>query len=191
MGCLSDNMLPHFDLNCLNPNQQVNENTKPKSIDYGYSYFIYAGQQKDGLYVYNHQNSRNLLFYFTDIFYCPLCNQLFTPEEVKQLKEKRIKFNRDPVFSYQCKVGSDEVDIFDELENLYNEIQEQKNHWENLHYRYKCKFTNIEIYLKLYTRKYNDKLYIPDIRYEYQNWKNNPDLKEELLEERREKAKKK
>ena len=122
--------------------------------------------------------------YQTDIFYCPICNQQFTPVEVTNLRAQKIKGYRRCAYAYRGLVNfSKEIDIFDKLEEYGKQIDAEKNYVENLLYKYKCTRNNTEIYIKIY--EYYEEPNLDDSRFLYDNWKNNPEMKQQLLEYRK------
>ena len=156
--------------------------------DIGESHFINANYQKDGLDVYYHKHSYGYIFFHRNIkkYYCPLCNERLSKEVVQDIKSKEFKNAGVAAYNYGNFVYREQVDIFDDLERLHRRMEVEKRYMENLLYKYKCTKTGKEIYLKLYTDEFPpEKPKFNDSRYEYHVWSNNPEIKKQLLEERK------
>jgi len=186
MGCLSDFNLPqfNFDQSCLNFNQQTKADPS-KRVNLGYSYFVYAGYQIYGLNVYFCKNSINLYdVYGTDIIICPICNKTFSQLELVNLRAQKVPNFANVVYRYRGIANDDdEIDVFDQLDELGKQMDAERIYYENYVYKYRCTSTGTEIYIRIY-EEYptpnldNDKL-------QYDNWKNNPQMRQQLLEERK------
>lgn len=107
--------------------------------------FVKRGGQKDGLDVY-YYTSYDYIFFQPNIFYCPLCKDKFTENEVKEIKSLKRKDVND--FRFVTYVSSN---IEEKLKKFDKLIKEEENYLKTLIYKYKCIKTNKEIYLKLYT----------------------------------------
>lgn len=151
-------------------------------------------ERKDGLEVY--KMNVNI-----QVFKCPFCNEEETnEEEFKKMKEQsknNCKFKIAPL-SYEFNshiIYSEEID-FEKLEKIEHEIIVIfLAHDENCFYKYKCK-NNHQFYIKLYetlfelekTSPFNS---IDDKRFLSENWKNNEKFKQELINEKKLKVKRK
>ena len=153
--------------------------------------------EKDGLDIYKHRS--NIDRY--ERFNCPLCYEMVTdyswfedlkkkgPQGIKELKksyEDLIKSNT------KDDAGEETVDIFNQLEEIQNKIDDYSNHYdENRFYKYKCEKENKNCYLIMYQYPKNqffqineENFTLKDKRYEFSQWKNNENLKITLLKER-------
>lgn len=130
---------------------------------------------KDGLDVYCFQ-SFDQIFFESNKFVCPLCNNKLPENEVKNIKS--LKRNDVDSFKFVCqyKAGETISDYKDKLKDYENMINGEENFLKTLYYKHKCIKTNQEIYLWLYTgngftfRKYIEKdhninLNLRDIKY--------------------------
>ena len=153
--------------------------------------------EKDGLDIYKHR--RNIDRY--ERFNCPLCYEMVTDyswfEDLKKKGPqgiKELKKSYEDLINSNTKdnAGEETVDIFNQLEEIQNKIDDYSNHYdENRFYKYKCEKENKNCYLIIYHYPKNEffkineyKFTLADKRYEYSQWKNNENLKKTLLEER-------
>lgn len=190
MGCLSDQGLINFQLPQFCDNINVKENTDPNAIykakeKDGISKFVFKGETKDGLHVYVHTNDKYRLYYEAEGIYCPLCNQPIEPLEFEKMKKLQLPNYKASIRKYLQLIGSNQYDIFEELEELAEQIEKERKYVEELYYKYKCPNTNNQIYLKLYDKSYILNLYGVEELYDYNYWKNNPKIKEVLIESRK------
>ena len=103
---------------------------------------------KDGLDVYCFL-SFDKIFFQSNEFVCPLCNNKLPENEVKKIKSlKRKDINS---FRFVCQYGETISDYKDKLKNYDNMIKEEENFLKTLYYKHKCIKINQEIYLCLYT----------------------------------------
>ena len=153
--------------------------------------------EKDGLDVYKYRYNIDRLKNFT----CPFCNEIvYDISEIEDLKKKGPEVIKELKKSYEDLIksntkddaGEETVDIFNQLEEIQNKIDDYMNHYdENRFYKYKCEKENKNCYLIIYEYPKNRffEIYeydftLEDKRYEYSQWKNNENLKKTLLEER-------
>jgi hypothetical protein len=153
--------------------------------------------EKDGLDIYKHRS--NIDRY--ERFNCPLCYEMVTDyswfEDLKKKGPqgiKELKKSYEDLINSNTKddAGEETVDIFNQLEEIQNKIDDYSNHYdENRFYKYKCEKENKNCYLIIYHYPKNEffkineyKFTLADKRYEYSQWKNNENLKKTLLEER-------
>ena len=153
--------------------------------------------EKDGLDIYKHR--RNIDRY--ERFNCPLCYEMVTDyswfEDLKKKGPqgiKELKKSYEDLINSNTKddAGEETVDIFNQLEEIQNKIDDYSNHYdENRFYKYKCEKENKNCYLIIYEYPKNRffEIYeydftLEDKRYEYSQWKNDENLKKTLLEER-------
>ena len=181
MGCLSDQS---FQIPCQNFNVLGNNNNNQPIKQISISTFQPTNTIKDGLYVYEHSNNSRDEYHKADYIYCPLCYQPIEPNEVQKMSALKVLNGYDPINRYRYLVKSPyDVDIFEELESLAIQIENNQKYMENLLYKYICPQYNYAIYLKLYDRVY--RLMWIDKEYYYENWGNNPEIKKRLLKERK------
>ena len=153
--------------------------------------------EKDGLDIYKYRYNIDRLKNFT----CPFCNEIeYDISEIEDLKKKGPEVIKELKKSYEDLIksntkddaGEETVDIFNQLEEIQNKIDDYSNHYdENRFYKYKCEKENKNCYLIIYEYPKNRffEIYeydftLEDKRYEYSQWKNNENLKKTLLEER-------
>ena len=131
-------------------------------------------------------------------FYCPICDKLVEEKEItdefkkiynnkgaKSLKVLTKKYI-DLTHNYE------EFDIFDSLEKIYLEIEDIKNNYdENRYFKHFCSLKNKNCYIIFLEESKSEierlvKLSIKDKdSYNYLNWKNDANLKNRLLEYRK------
>ena len=148
---------------------------------------VLSEEKKDGLEIYKIKNISRM-----ENLVCPLCKYRFTREEDREMNKYRVAFDYVTMWTdtYNHEINSLVVNIFPELSKTAEVIENNMNFIENnQYYRHRCKRTNREIYLYLYCWPIDAirKFMIPkDARYQYSKWKNDPNLKATLLEERKE-----
>ena len=162
-------------------------------------YYTKLEEKKDGLSVYKLSNEDGLKRDFEGIrgFVCPLCNNHFVDnrkeinEQYEECTKKGFPRLSKCYSDYDYNVErQDCADVFELLENLYNEIQDIKaNYDENCYFKYTCPIKNTEIYIifKIHPKEKINSLHFKfkDERYQYERWKNDDNLKKSLLEERK------
>lgn len=161
------------------------------------SKWIEKEEKKDGLNIYQYVD--NVDDTYKDIntiyFKCPICNEYLSGQsntEIINLKKKGPKEIIRLKERYYHLVYSYTVDIFNELEEIKNKIEEYGSHYdENRFYKYKCEKKNRECYLIIYQynkedffRRIENKSVIKDQRYEVSQWKNDENIKNALIKER-------
>ena len=156
------------------------------------SKWIEKEEKKDGLNIYQYVDNVDNSKYFK----CPICNEILSEQlytEIENIKKKgpkeiiRLK-QRYYYLVYSCYT----VDIFNELEEIKNKIEEYSNHYdENRFYKYKCDKKNRECYLIIYQfnkedffKRIENENVIKDQRYEVSQWKNDENIKNALIKER-------
>ena len=145
----------------------------------------------DGLEVYRTKYSSALI---AKNLRCPLCTYHFPKEEEPELQkmidnsyEKSILYLINSYHSLMRDIM--EVDIFESLTELNNDIvkyislSDKKRYYK--HTCKRCEFQEIYIDVCLYEKGFNYKSLINKC-YVYENWANNPQLKNELLKRRKE-----
>ena len=161
-------------------------------------------EKKDGLDVYTHvdiNNLQNKIISKTNYhLFCPICD-INEPQEIKSKVEAAIE--KGPYMINRLESSCNDlirnrqyIDIFENLEDYMNKIQEYLEHYdENRFYKHKCSKKNKECYMVLY--QYSKEEYIKsnnfvlvDNRYEISKWKNDENLKKTLIQERTEANKK-
>ena len=152
------------------------------------SKWIEKQEKKDGLNIYQYVDNVDNSKYFK----CPICNEFLSEQlytEIENIKKKgpkeiiRLK-QRYYYLVYSCYT----VDIFNELEEIKNKIEEYGNHYdENRFYKYKCDKKNRECYLIIYQfnkedffKRIENENVIKDQRYEVSQWKNDENIKNAL-----------
>lgn len=143
----------------------------------------------NGLEVYSKEYSK------TD-WTCPLCcipltqsvvdefsnNQKPYTSKIRELSKKFINI-------IETLNDEKDADIFDELETIDNEINKNKEELKKLeYYKYKCEANNKEMYLYVAESsgdERNDYSYRAYEKYSNMKWKNNINLKYELIGDRR------
>ena len=160
-------------------------------------YYTKLDEKKDGLCVYKLKNEDGIKKDYEGFrgFRCPLCNDFESGEEIKKQYEESQKrgFPRlSKCYSdYNYNVQrEDYADVFEDLENIYKEIQDIKaNYDENCYFKFFCSKKNTEIYIIFESHpkeKINSLQFkFKDQRYQYEKWKNDENLKKSLLEERK------
>ena len=184
-GCLGNNSL-----DCL-----IYPKTKEEKPVNGY---LVNGYPVNGYYkkneLFNGLEVYSKDYYKTD-WTCPLCCIPLTKSVVDELSNNQKPYiskieELSKKFINVIETLNDEkdVNIFEELEALDNEINKNKDELKKLkYYKYKCEANNKEIYLYIeencgdiredYSyRRYN--------RYSSMKWKNNKNIKYELIEDR-------
>lgn len=173
-GCLGNNSL-----DCL-----MDPKTKEEKPVNGY---YKKKELLNGLEVYFREYSKK-------DWTCPLCCIPLTKSVVDEFSNNQTPYiskieELSKKFINVIETLNDEkdVDIFDELEAIDNEINKNKDELKKLeYYKYKCEANNKEIYLYIAEdcgdvrggyRHYN--------RYISMNWKNNKNIKYELIGDRR------
>ena len=126
---------------------------------------------------------------------CPICSERLNEAIITELKNtiKNCSYQNyiDLKKKYYDLVKNRAIiDIFPQLESIYNEMEKFKNSYdENNYFKMKCEKKNKYCYIKLNKYKKddldnlgNDKFRAP--RYDYTAWKNDENLKKNLLAER-------
>ena len=131
--------------------------------------------------------------------FCPICdNYLDSSNGTTSEIFRNTIIAKGPVGIYDLKEQYDKlildrskVDIFPELETIINNIENIKSNFEkNRYYKDKCARENKEYYIRLYNisleeaEKRKD-FKFTDKRYDIKNWKNDENLKNILLTERK------
>lgn len=93
--------------------------------------FVFKGETKDGLHVYVHTNDKYRLYYEAEGIYCPLCNQPIEPLEFEKMKKLQLPNYKASIRKYLQLIGSNQYDIFEELEELAEQIEKERNIWKN------------------------------------------------------------
>ena len=135
-----------------------------------YKYF-----PKDGLDVYRF-SSNDQIFFESDTFVCPLCDNILPENEVKKIKSLKRKDVNSFKFVCEYKEGETISEYKDKLKKYKNMINEEEKFLKTLYYKHKCIKTNQEIYLWLYTgygctfsryilKDHNINLNLSDMRY--------------------------
>jgi len=126
---------------------------------------------------------------------CPICserlNEAIITELTKAIKNCSYQNYIDLKKKY-CNLIKNRaiIDIFPQLESIYNEMEKFKSIYdENNYFKMKCEKENKECYIKLNKYKKDDLDNLGnDIswvqRYDYTSWKNDENLKNNLLAER-------
>ena len=117
---------------------------------------INSGNKKDELDVYEYESDSEYRKFLSHgpYFICPLCNQRFSENEMKEIEKFRLYDYQGPIAHYLNTINSQGEDIFERLEKLAEEIENEKNIVENAFYKYKCIPNNISYYIKLYMYPY-------------------------------------
>ena len=179
--------------NCGCKKDEDDEYEKYNICDPDYDGLIKQDEPLDGLEVYRVKNASQYSISANNIR-CPLCTYHFPKGEeenfqtvINKSKEKQILNLIDNYHSLMKNVM--EVDIFKRLTNYNNEIIElSKEVDKNRYYKHTCKrcdFQEIYIDICIHTKGFNYKSLINKC-YVYDNWANNPQLKNELLKRRKE-----
>ena len=160
-------------------------------------YYTKLEEKKDWLCVYKLTDEDGLKKDYEGIrgFECLLCYNFESRNEIKKQFEESKKrgFPRlsECYSNYNYNVErQDCADVFEVLENCYNEIQDIKaNYDENCYFKYTCPQKNTEIYIifEVHPKEKINSLHFKfkDERYQYERWKNDENLKKTLLEERK------
>ena len=159
-----------------------------------YPSFVLSTEKKEGLDVYS---NRYFIIYKNSLNYfgCPFCSQYFNEEEKEKLKPIFNLFvNVNPnVYKelndeYNNLIKSQEIDIFPQLESIGKQFEQGKYIIEKYQYlKYTCiSDNNKQCYLKLYTGNIPKIIVDKDLdqRYQYDNWKNNEEIKKDLYDMR-------
>jgi len=159
-----------------------------------YPSFVLSTEKKEGLDVYS---NRYFIIYKNSLNYfgCPFCSQYFNEEEKEKLKPIFDSFvNVNPTVykelndEYNNLIKSQEIDIFPQLESIGKQFEQGKYIIEKYQYlKYTCiSDNNKQCYLKLYTGNIPKIIVDKDLdqRYQYDNWKNNEEIKKDLYDMR-------
>ena len=150
-------------------------------------------EKKNGLDVYRPLDGSYIdKTYDTITYICPICNQLVKEKEMTSSFEKMLdkggKRIKVLIKRYvELLVDSEEeVDIFDSLEKIYFEIEDIKNNYdENKYFNHTCYLKNKKCYIILFKEPKSEieKWSIPpmDAKFHYLSWKNDENLKKEIL----------
>ena len=158
-------------------------------------------EKKDGLDVYITNQKIEKILARDDLIICPNCYQDFSENEKNEINTK-INKGKNMIITlfqeYRKKIQSYDVDIFDDLEKIYLEIENAKKDFiNNQYYKHHC--TNIywkiinekSFYIKLTNFVYSKidfdsfSSFKPYKKYFYNNWKKDKILKALLLRERK------
>ena len=152
-------------------------------------------EKKDGLNVY----TPIVKIYNANEIACPVCRYGFNENERKEILYLLRNGNNKIIYlfyQYRNLILDSEIDIFDKLEKKYHEIElAQKDFHKYRYYKHCCLKNDKEIQNIFYidftgfdlskVEYYHPSIMI-DSRYYYNNWKNNPKLRDILLKERKE-----
>ena len=160
---------------------------KKSDINPNYDTFIKSTEKKDGLDLYKTKE----YIYSEYQIRCPIIKDKLNDLERIQIENQINNADKNirELFDKYNTTISDvyEIDIFGLLESLNNEIELGKKKLEqNRYFLHTCKLQQ-QIYLDIstYNNDYDFNNLINDKRYIYDNWKNNLNVKNNLLEERR------
>ena len=163
-------------------------------------YYIKKEEKKDDLDVYelnpNNYNNYNYNYNSQKPIYkvCPICEEQLSEEKLKEINNSLDKgvSKIKSLFNYFNSLVSDvtKVDIFADLESTYNEIEElMKDYDKRKFYKLTCEKKNQQCYINIYRYSKDELknvtgLKINDERYMISNWKNDENIKKQLMEER-------
>jgi hypothetical protein len=162
-------------------------------------FYVKIDKKIDGIdvYEYNPEHMKESNWYYQ--VFCPICsNYLDSSNGTTSEIFRNTIIAKGPVGIYDLKEQYDKlildrskVDIFPELETIINNIENIKSNFEkNRYYKDKCARENKEYYIRLYNisleeaEKRKD-FKFTDKRYDIKNWKNDENLKNILLTERK------
>ena len=152
-------------------------------------YYTKLEEKKDWLCVYKLTDEDGLKKDYEGIrgFECPLCYNFESRNEIKKQFEESKKrgFPRlsECYSNYNYNVEREDcADVFEVLENCYNEIQDIKaNYDESCYFKYTCPQKNTDIYIifEVHPKEKINSLHFKfkDERYQYERWKNDENLK--------------
>ena len=163
--------------------------------DINYNFFTKVeSQKKEGLDIYK---ASSTIDYYT-VFRCPLCKCLYSKEEegiiknkIKDYPEKKMLSNIEH-YNGQTESG-EKIDNIDELESIYNQIQEiAKSFEQNRYHKHTCtnnelcqRSNNQDIYIDLCSIG-NIKNYIENkLKVNLNKWKNDNNYKNEYLKNKK------
>ena len=154
-------------------------------INPNYNTFIKRDELKDGLELYKTKE----YIYSIQQIRCPIIKDKLSFEENTKL-ETQINYadkNLIELFDKYNNLINNiyQVDIFSELDMLNNKIESAiKKLEENRYFLHVCKNQQIYLDISIFDINYNFNDKIIDKRYIFENWKNNLNVKNKLLEER-------
>ena len=162
-----------------------------EDIDPYYDTFEKLTIQKDGLDIYKTKKSLKS----NGEIRCPLLKNRLTDEEMNILNNQINKVDKNILSlltEYNNLINSNyseySIDIFKQLEELYNKIESAKVLLEeNRYFLHICKNQQIYLDISKFDKNYDYYNLIYDKRYIYEKWNNNNNLKNILINERKNK----
>ena len=143
-------------------------------------------EKKNDLDIYRSNLHR---FSIEKTFPCPICGKSESNEKINTILEngpnKLLKLDEE---SFKLIINKEIVDIFEQLEFIEKQrenILETYN--EKRYYKHTCEKKKVSCYIIIYNEK-DDKRnsYFWETEYEYSKWKNDENLKNALIKERKE-----